>query len=55
MAVLNTNTRYQNLQINQPVAGPNVAAITANFLNDATRSYQAYNPGAFKPTTPGTR
>lgn len=44
---IRTGTRYQNLQINAPVAGPNYAAIGLRLAGDALGTYRAYNPDAF--------
>lgn len=45
---IQSGARYQNLQINAPVAGPNYAAGLLNFGSQALGAYTAYNPGAFK-------
>ncbi len=47
---IRTGTRYQNLQINAPISGPNYAAIGLGFLKDSLGTYKAYNPDAFTRT-----
>lgn len=48
ISALKTGARFQNLQINAPVVGPNYAAEALRFGSSAMGSVAAYNPNAFK-------
>jgi hypothetical protein len=47
---IRTGSRFQNLQINAPIVGPNYTGAAINFAGDALGTYKAYNPGAFQRT-----
>lgn len=43
-----SGAKYQNLQINAPIAKPNYAAAGLQFASQAMGAYRDYNPGAFQ-------
>jgi hypothetical protein len=47
-AAIQSGARYQNLQINGPVTGPNYAAGLAKLGGAALGTYKDYNPTAFE-------
>lgn len=54
VAAIRTGTRFQNLQINAPIAGPNYGAAAVRLAGDVLGTYRAYNPDAFLKT-PGKK